>query len=100
MTKEEFIKEHGLDLTELKITGVLNAERYKKMDEYALKEFIGRDVKERAQKFVHPDWTDTVNVRCGYVVLDYKYNLVDTVNAASEYSHFYGVSGVIILPKE
>lgn len=100
MTKEEFIKEYGLDLTELKITGVLNAELYRKMDAYALKEFIGRDVKERAQKFVHPDWTDTVNVRCGYVVINKRYEPEETINAASEYSHIYGVSGVIILSKE
>lgn len=103
MDKNEFIKVYGKDLTEMKITSVLNYHAYKDMDMDALAEFIARDVNEKATRFVHPDWTFSVHVTCEYVVIDSHYQKHDTVTAQLEYSHRYSarcdVSKIVINSK-
>lgn len=92
MNKKEFLKFGGQDLSELKICSALNADTYKKMDKDALSEFVIRDVNERAKKLIHRRWEEEVSVRCHYVVIDFKLNIVDSFYCELKYSHEAGTT--------
>lgn len=99
MDRETFKKMYGKDLTELKITGVLNYDLYKVLDQKQLTDFVVRDVTERARRFISAEWSDIVNVRCEYVVVDRYYNVVERLMAFMDYTHDSGVSNVVLSVK-
>jgi len=96
MDRETFIKMYGKDLTELKITGALNYDLYNVLDKQQLSEFVRKDVNEKARRFISAEWTDIVNVRCEYVVVDRYYNVIETLTAYLNYTHGNGASGEVI----
>ena len=96
MNRETFMKMYGKDLTELKITGALNYDLYKVLDMEQLTEFVEKDVNEKARRFISADWTDIVNVRCEYAVVDRYYNIVEKLTAFLDYTHETGAKGGII----
>ena len=91
MKKSEYIKEYGKDLTELKITSVLNASIYGNMSDDEKEKFIKNNVSELAKRFIDRDWSDIVNVRCEYKVVDSYLQIKGYVEAYLDYSHRTGV---------
>lgn len=100
MKKEEFIEYYGRDLTEMKVTGVLNADMYQKMNKDDIREFIEGDVKDIAKKFINGFWEEETNVTCEYVVIDTHYNVREKVTATMTYSHANGISNVEVNVKK
>ena len=96
MTKEEFMQAYGKDLTELKVTGVLDYKRYKAMEKDEVRAFVADDVKALAQRFVSAEWLDFVEVRFEYVVVDSYYKEHCRLTGRMKYHHIHGVSNIVI----
>ena len=83
------------DQSELRITSALDYKMYKEMSKEELLGFIIRDTQEKARKFVHPEWMDSVHVICIYTVIDSAYTKKEIVTARLVYAHMMGASGNI-----
>ena len=96
MAKEQEL-EFRTDFSELKITGVLDYEKYKTLAKHELGEFIKRDTESAARKFVSAEWMNNVNVIAEYVVIDSYYKVREKVLAQLVYTHEKGayVNGVM-----
>ena len=91
--------EFRTDYSELKLTGALNYDMYRKMSKEELCDFIKRDAAELAYKFVSKEWLDAVHIRCEYVVIDSYYHVTDKVAAHLAYTHESGVIGDVLITK-
>ena len=83
-----------MDFSEVKLTGVLNAEIYEKMSDEAEEEFIRKDAEDRLRKFVSQKWDEDVNVSMEYIVIDYRYNEVNRLHAKTTYNHNRGIGKI------
>lgn len=83
------------DQSELRITSALDYQRYKEMTKEELLDFIIRDAEEKARKFVHPEWQDSVHIISIYTVIDSAYTKKEIVIANLAYAHTLGTSGNI-----
>lgn len=92
MDKKEFMKVFGDDLTELKVTGSLNASIVKTMSKDDIKRFLEKDVTELAKRFINKQWSDNVQVRCEYQIVDSYLNKKGIITAYMNYSHDGGAT--------
>ena len=96
MAKEQEL-EFRTDFSELKITGVLDYEKYKTLAKHELGAFLKRDTESAARKFVSAEWTKAVNVIAKYIVIDSYYKVHEEVTAQLVYNHEKGayVNGIL-----
>ena len=89
MEKEQKL-DFRTDFYELKITGVLDYEKYKTLAKHELGAFIKRDTESAARKFVSVEWEKEVNVKAEYIVIDSYYKVHEKVTAQLVYNHANG----------